>query len=90
VDRTVDKPAGRPSAATPTLAEAFAALLAAEQGKVAAPASIEDVALRDDVVDEVTKRVVERMTDTAVRDIVFQVAERLVRDEIARIKGQVR
>jgi hypothetical protein len=42
------------------------------------------------VVEEVTKRVVERMTDTAVRDIVSQVAERLVRDEIARIKGQAR
>jgi CheY-like chemotaxis protein len=79
-----------PPAIAPTLAEAFAALLAAEQGKVAAPQTIDQAALRDDVVEEVTKRVVERMTDTAVRDIVSQVAERLVRDEIARIKGQAR
>jgi CheY-like chemotaxis protein len=74
----------------PSLAQAFAALLAAEQGKVAPPPAISEEALRDDVIEQVTRRVVERMTDTAVRDVVVEVAERLVREEITRIKGQAR
>ena len=81
-------PAARP-AAPPTLAEAFAALLAAEQGKVAPP-TVNDEALREEVIAQVTRRVVERMTDKAVRDVVLEVAERLVREEIARIKGHAR
>ena len=92
-------PASAPSASTsapsapdrpPSLAQAFAALLAAEQGKVAPPPAISEEALRDDVIEQVTRRVVERMTDTAVRDVVVEVAERLVREEITRIKGQAR
>jgi len=75
-----------PSAATPTLAEAFAALLAAEQGKVPPPPPINEQALRDDVVEEVTRRVIERLTDRTVRDVTLEVAERLVREEIDRIK----
>jgi CheY-like chemotaxis protein len=90
-------PAAAPAAATsdasrtnqpPSLAEAFAALLAAEQGKVPPPPPINETALRDDVVEQVTRRVIERMTDTVVRQSVLDVAERLVREEIARIKGQ--
>jgi CheY-like chemotaxis protein len=92
-------PASAPSASAsapsapdrpPSLAQAFAALLAAEQGKVAPPPAISEEALRDDVIEQVTRRVVERMTDTAVRDVVVEVAERLVREEITRIKGQAR
>ena len=79
-----------PSAQAPSLAQAFAALLAAEQGKVAPPPSINEQALRDDVVEQVTQRVVERMTDAAVSKIVLEVAERLVREEILRIKGQAK
>ena len=89
--------AGEPSAtdpsaseAIPTLAEAFAALLAAEQGRVAPVPPINETALRDDVVEQVTRRVIERMGDTAVRETVLQVAERLVREEISRIKGSAR
>ena len=84
--------ASAPSASDrpPSLAQAFAALLAAEQGKVAPPPAISEEALRDDVIEQVTRRVVERMTDTAVRDVVVEVAERLVREEITRIKGQAR
>jgi CheY-like chemotaxis protein len=74
----------------PTLAEAFAALLAAEQGKVAPAPSINEQALGEDVIEQVTRRVVERMADTAVRQVVLDVAERLVREEIDRIKGSGR
>ena len=86
-----EAPAGKPRAsAPPTLAEAFAALLAAEQGKVPPPAPVNETALRDDVVEEVTRRVVERMTDRVARDVALDVAERVVREEIERIKSQVR
>ena len=72
------------------MSQAFAALLAAEQGKVTPPASLNEQALRDDVVEQVTQRVVERMTDAAVKQIVVDVAERLVREEIFRIKNQAK
>ena len=79
-----------PSAPAPTLAEAFAALLAAEQGKIPPPPSINETALREDVIEQVTRSVIERMTHSAVREIVVDVAERLVREEIARIKSSAR
>lgn len=86
-----EAPAGRPHAsAPPTLAEAFAALLAAEQGRVQPPPPPNESALRDDVVEEVTRRVVERMTDKVARDVALDVAERVVREEIERIKAQAR
>jgi CheY-like chemotaxis protein len=77
-----------PPTSVPTLTEAFAALLAAERGTVAPPAALTEPATREDVVEQVTRRVIERMTDTAVRDTVVEVAERLVREEILRIKNQ--
>jgi CheY-like chemotaxis protein len=77
-----------PPTSVPTLSEAFAALLAAERGTVAPPAALTEPATREDVVEQVTRRVIERMTDTAVRDTVVEVAERLVREEILRIKNQ--
>jgi CheY-like chemotaxis protein len=82
-------------AAFPPLADAFAALLAAEQtspAAVAAPAwpAAQPAAVPADLVDQVTRRVLDRMSDATVREtvseIVTQVAERLVRDEIERIK----
>ena len=80
------------SAPVPTLAEAFAALLAAEQGQAFAPAAITRPAadVGEDLVEQVTRRVIERLGDAAVRDIVTEVAERLVREEIARIKNAAR
>jgi hypothetical protein len=46
----------------------------------------------DALVDEVTRRVVERLGTKALRDIVAdvvsEVAERLIRDEIARIRNK--
>lgn len=83
---TASAPA-RAASAPPTLAEAFAALLAAEQGKVTPPPPVDETALRDDVIEQVTRRVIERMGDTAVREVVVDVAERLVREEIERIRG---
>ena len=68
----------------------IAALLAAEQGKVAPPSSFNDQAWREDVVEQVTRQVIERMTDTAVKQVVLDAAERLVREEIERIKGRAR
>ena len=75
-------------AQAPTLAEAFAALLAAEQGRPLTPPAVpRSVVENDDVIEQVTQRVIERLGDRAVRDVIVDVAERLVREEIARIKG---
>ena len=75
------------------LANAFAALLAAEQGEVVpqpdfafAPAP----QLTDDVIEDIVRRVIARMTDDAVRRTVLETAERLVREEIDRIKREAR
>jgi hypothetical protein len=79
--------------------DAFHALLAMEQGEprpamrsqggAAAPAAV----VTDELVDEVARRVVERLAPNTARDLVKQVvaevAERLIREEIARIKGAV-
>ena len=75
----------------PSLAEAFAALLSAEQGRSIAPSTIGRSPVPDDAMDEIVQRVIARMSDQAVRDTVLGVAERLVREEIDRIKqGQNR
>jgi hypothetical protein len=93
-DETAAKPAvAEPAAgrgmtsAPPSLAEAFAALLAAEQGRPHAAPAIAPV-LPDDLVDQVTRRVLDRIGDGVVRDVVLDVAERLVREEIERIKAK--
>jgi CheY-like chemotaxis protein len=84
----------------PTLAEAFTALLAAEQDASArgaavawAPAAAAPAApVSGAAVDEIARLVLERMSDRFVRetvgDVVSSVAERLVREEIERIKGR--
>ena len=76
--------------------DAFHALLAMEQGeprptvRAQAPAGAPAV-ITDELVDEVTRRVLERLAPNAARDLVKQVvadvAERLIREEIARIKA---
>jgi CheY-like chemotaxis protein len=70
----------------PSLAEAFAALLAAEQGQSIAPASVRPEDIPDDTIEAIVRRVIERMGTDAVRPTVLDVAERMVREEIARIK----
>jgi len=80
--------AAQPSAAisAPPLAEAFAALLSAEQGRRVSPSSVGSSTISDDAMEDIVRRVLARMTDQVVRDSVIDVAERLVREEIERIK----
>ncbi len=70
----------------PSLAEAFAALLAAEQGQPLAAAAIRPTDLPESTIDDIVRRVVERLSGESVRGIVLEVAERLVREEIAKIR----
>jgi CheY-like chemotaxis protein len=71
----------------PSLAEAFAALLSAEQSQQISPSTIASgTPVSDDMIEEVVRRVIARMNDDAVRETVLDVAERLVREEIDRIK----
>jgi CheY-like chemotaxis protein len=74
--------------AMPALSDAFEALLAAEQNRsvpVAGPAA--PPGITPETIDLIVERVVERLTGDAVRATVADVAERLVREEIARIKS---
>ncbi len=79
------------------IAEAFSALLALEEGDPAAKPirlTTTDQAplITDAVVDEVARRVLQRLApDTAraiVAEVVSEIAERLVREEIARIRSR--
>jgi len=89
-------PRSSPPWPTPTLGDAFAALLDAEQvgtpPAVAWPSS--DPAVTDDLVERVTGRVLERLTDDVVRESVAAlastIAERLIREEIDRIKAAIK
>ena len=76
---------------TPGLADTFATLLAVEQGELPASALLRSPRAGDDeLVDRIARRVVEQLGDRAVRDlaadIVSRTAERLVKEEIERIK----
>jgi CheY-like chemotaxis protein len=86
----------------PPLVDAFAALLAAEQASpppAAEPlrpsllASPTATAVSDEVVEAIVHRVLDRLTDRVVRESVDervgQIAERLVREEIERIKRSI-
>ena len=88
-------------AALPTLADAFAALLAAEESEGALatapvwPATTPSPAIvSEQLADDVTRRVLDRLSDQVVRDtvaeIVSKVAEQLVREEIDRIKQTIK
>jgi hypothetical protein len=70
----------------PSLAEAFATLLSAEQGLRLSPSGMGAPIVTDEMVDEIVRRVIARMGDQAMRETVLDVAERLVREEIDRIK----
>jgi CheY-like chemotaxis protein len=88
-----------PKQTLPALAEAFAALLAAEQstsassGTAAWPPPLAP-AISDELVERVVQRVLEELSDRIVRDtvadLVSAIAERLVREEIERIKGAIK
>jgi hypothetical protein len=77
------------------IADAFALLLAAEQDPGAGPVRLATTApaepvIPDAMIDEVVRRVLARIAPEAVREvvaaIVSEVAERLVREEIERIR----
>jgi hypothetical protein len=103
------EPEPAPVAATPEppapsekigIADAFAALLAAEQRDPASAAGPQWLAgpppaiATDDIVDRVSRRVLEQLSDRVVRETVSQlvsaVAERLVREEIERLKSSIK
>jgi hypothetical protein len=67
------------------LQQSFAALLAAEKTAIlpAAPSVVST-----ETLEEIVRRVIARMGDESMRAAVLDVAERLVREEIARIKSQ--
>jgi CheY-like chemotaxis protein len=82
--------------ATPSpLAEAFAALFAAEHGTppIDATPAARGPAI-DDIVEQVSRRVLaqlhERVVRETVADLVSDIAERLVREEIERIKASIK
>jgi CheY-like chemotaxis protein len=87
----------------PALADAFAALLAAEQGEalpagalwpVAPPPAPAPAVVDEEIIDMITRRVLDRLSDAVVRDavsdIALTIAERLIREEIERIKASIK
>lgn len=72
------------------VADVFSALLAQEQGDPARRRVMAPATIPDQIVEAIVERVLARMSDAVVRevvtDLVSQVAERLVRDEIDRIR----
>ena len=98
-------PAAGPSAATPNglVAEAFSALLALEDGRPdarpvrltigeAVPPPAAEPRMTDAVIEDIVRRVIERLGPDAVRavvvDVVSEIAERRVNEEIERIRKQ--
>jgi CheY-like chemotaxis protein len=80
------------------VAEMFTALFAAEQGESLAPPTAfqapqtqTPALVTDALVDEVTRQVIERLAPGAANEfvarIVSEVAERLIREEISRVKA---
>lgn len=71
-----------------SLAEAFASLLAAEHGQPVAPKRLRNdtVAPSAEIVEDIVKQVLERLGNEDVRQTVVEIAERLVREELDRIK----
>ena len=77
-----------PFAAPPSLVDAFAALLAAEQQTgIASSAAPGGAAADERLIETIAERVLARLSDQSIRPTVLDVAERLVREEIDRIKS---
>lgn len=93
-----------PAPVFPPVADAFAALLAAEQQvplpppapawPTPPPPEPPSAAVSEEIIAEVTRRVLGELSDRVVREtvseIVSEVAERLVREEIERIKSSIK
>jgi CheY-like chemotaxis protein len=87
----------------PHLADAFAALLAAEQGEpvpagalwpASEPAAPAPAAISEETIETITRRVLETLSDSVVRQAVAEItstiAERVIREEIERIKTAIK
>ena len=85
----------------PALADAFAALLAAEQGEPLSPSAgtwpaslLPAPVVSDALIEDVVGRVLDRLSHTVVReavaDIASKIAERVIREEIERIKSSIK
>jgi CheY-like chemotaxis protein len=72
-----------------SLAEAFGALLAAEEGRPLATPAAQRLATSETFLEQITRLVVERIGER-MRETVVDVAERVVREEIERIKASAR
>ncbi|MGQ0734248.1 MAG: hypothetical protein ACT4QD_11395 [Acidobacteriota bacterium] len=73
------------------VSDAFLALLAVEQGRpTSAPARTHTLELTEGAIDRIAARVVQRLLEGPLGDtvtrVVEEVSERLVREEIARIR----
>ncbi len=82
-------PADRRDPALPSrvvLTNAFSALLAADQALPVAPSAAATV-LSDAMIEDAVRKALVRMTDATVRRIVVETAERLIRQEIEKIKS---
>lgn len=79
---------GEPStwSSMPPLSEAFAALLSAEQRYPVSGSSFGVQPVPEATIDDIVRRVIDQMSSDTVRRTVIDVAERLVREEIERIK----
>lgn len=81
--------AARPGGAPPkvSLVSAFSALLAAEQSQGPSTPQAAAGAVTEATVEDAVRRVLVRMTDDLVRRIVLETAERLIKEEIEKIKA---
>jgi DNA-binding response OmpR family regulator len=82
---------GGPSAGQPkvSLSNAFSALLAAEQtSPAAAPAQTTAVIISESAIEDAVRRVLAKMTDEMVQRIVLDTAERLIREELEKIRQE--
>jgi CheY-like chemotaxis protein len=103
VEPTAGVTADPATASLPPLAAAFAAILAAERNAPDSAAASWPVnitmnaAVTDELVERVSRRVLEQLSERSdeiirqqVAEIVANVAERLVREEIARLKSNLK
>jgi CheY-like chemotaxis protein len=85
-DRALSLAESQADSTDSSLSDAFAALLTAEQGRPIAPSRA--LVISDYMIDEIARRIVARMGDEEMRRAILEVAERLVKEEIERIKGR--
>jgi CheY-like chemotaxis protein len=84
-------PHGGPAAGQPkvSLSNAFSALLAAEQtSPPAATAQTTAVIISESAIEDAVRRVLAKMTDEVVQRIVLDTAERLIREELEKIRQE--